>query len=63
MDVYVVDGDLCASDHYSNGLAVKYEPDVCIIMSLDNRRGELDPVKAYDIGTSWDLSDKFVEKY
>jgi len=32
-------------------------------MSLDNRRGELEPTKAYDIGTSWDLSDKFIEKY
>jgi len=63
MDVYVVDGELCVSDYYSTSTAIKYEPDVCVIMSLDNSRGELDPAKAYDIGTSWDLSDKFIEKY
>jgi len=63
MDVYIADGELYASDYYSTGTIIQYEPDVFVILSLDNRRGELDPTEAYDVGISWDLSDEFVEKY
>lgn len=63
MDVYIADGDLYASDYYSTGTTIKYEPDVFMIACFDNRQGDIDPTKTYDIGTSWQLSDKFIKKY
>jgi len=63
MDVYIADGELYTSDYYSTGTIIQYEPDVFVILSLNNSQGELDPTEAYDVGTSWDLSDEFVEKY
>jgi hypothetical protein len=63
MDVYIADGELYTSDYYSTGTIIQYEPDVFVILSLDNRQGDLDPTEAYDIGTNWLLSDKFIEKY
>jgi len=63
MDVYIADGELYTSDYYSTGTIIQYEPDVFVVISLNNSQGELDPTEAYDVGTSWDLSDEFVEKY
>jgi len=51
-----------ASDYYSTGTIIQYDPDVFVIISLNNSQVELDPTEAYDVGTSWDLSDDLIEK-
>lgn len=63
MDIYVANGELHASGHYTTGTVFQYEPDVFIIASPDNRQGNFDPTKTYNIGTNWLLSNKFIEKY
>jgi len=47
------DGELYTSDYYSTGTIIQYDPDVFVIISLNNSQGELDPTEAYDVGTSW----------